>query len=193
MPGPLLTATLVSSAERGFWAGPQIVLGHALLEITLITALLAGASAVLVQPAVTAVISLAGGIFLVYLGGSMIRDVILGRLQVVHAKGAETSAAHVTMHPVLTGLLISVSNPFWSIWWATIGLGYLTLSLKSGIPGVAAFFSGHILADLSWYALVAAAVSKGGALLSPQLYKGILMACGLFLIGLGGYFFYSGL
>lgn len=193
MPGPLLTATLVSSAERGFWAGPQIVLGHALLEITLIAALLAGASVVLVKPAVTTVISLGGGIFLVYLGGSMIRDVILGRLQVFQAHEAETSAAHVTMHPVLAGLLISVSNPFWSIWWATIGLGYLTLSLKSGIPGVASFFSGHILADLSWYALVAVAVSKGGALLSPPIYKGILMACGLFLIGLGGYFFYTGI
>ena len=32
MPGPLLTVTVGEAARRGFWAGPLIMVGHALLE-----------------------------------------------------------------------------------------------------------------------------------------------------------------
>ncbi|MBE3588674.1 MAG: LysE family transporter, partial [Thermoanaerobacteraceae bacterium] len=82
------------------------------------------------------------------------------------------------MHPVLAGILISLSNPYWSLWWATVGLGYIVLSLKQGVPGLASFFSGHILSDLAWYGLVAAAVAGGRRFLTPVLYRGILVACG---------------
>ncbi|MFY9120210.1 MAG: LysE family transporter [Syntrophomonadaceae bacterium] len=194
MPGPLLTATMVSSAERGWGAGPLIVLGHALLELALVAALLAGIAQFLVQPRVTTVIALVGGVFLVYLGITMIRDVWSGRLSSIQASSTDGSAsAPVSMHPVLAGILISLFNPYWSIWWATVGLGYLTFALNSGLSGITSFFSGHILSDLAWYTLVAIAVSKGQALLSPRVYKGLLVGCGLFMLGLGIYFFYSGL
>ncbi|MQL53248.1 hypothetical protein GFC01_13470, partial [Desulfofundulus thermobenzoicus] len=96
------------------------------------------------------------------------------------------------MHPVLAGILISLSNPYWSLWWATVGLGYIVLSLKQGVPGLASFFSGHILSDLAWYGLVAAAVAGGRRFLTPVLYRGILVACGFFLIFLGGSFIFWG-
>lgn len=194
MPGPLLTATMVSSAERGWGAGPLIVLGHAVLELALVVALLAGIAQFLVQPTVTTVIALIGGVFLVYLGITMIRDVWSGRLRTIHADNTDGSVSvPVSMHPVLAGILISLFNPYWSIWWATVGLSYLTFSLNSGLSGVTSFFSGHILSDLAWYTLVAYTVSKGQAFLSPRIYQGLLFGCGLFMLGLGLYFFYSGL
>mgnify|MGYP000862952647 CR=1 FL=1 len=61
MPGPLLTVTIAESARRGFKAGPLIVLGHAILELALIIALLAGLSFYLKKPLVTTVISIVGG------------------------------------------------------------------------------------------------------------------------------------
>lgn len=42
MPGPLLTATISESSERGFIAGPMMIAGHAILELGLVIALLAG-------------------------------------------------------------------------------------------------------------------------------------------------------
>jgi threonine/homoserine/homoserine lactone efflux protein len=119
MPGPLLTATMVSSAERGWLAGPQIVLGHALLELALVAALLAGIAQFLVQPTVTMVIALVGGVFLIYLGITMIRDVGMGRLKTLPGSDAQSGSVPVTMHPILAGILISLFNPFWSVWWAT--------------------------------------------------------------------------
>ena len=137
MPGPLLTVTIAESAQRGFKAGPLIVLGHAILELALIIALLAGLSLYLQKPVVTTVISVIGGAFLLVMGFNMIKDVLQGR---VTLENSENDAGKgINMHPVMAGILVSVSNPFWSVWWATIGLTYLTLALKSGAVGITSF------------------------------------------------------
>jgi threonine/homoserine/homoserine lactone efflux protein len=93
---------------------------------------------------------------------------------------------------VLAGILFSFSNPYWMLWWATIGLGYITLSMQRGFLGLSFFFSGHILADLVWYSFISAAVAGGIKFLSNKIYRGILVACGIFLLGLGGGFIYYG-
>lgn len=189
MPGPLLTVTIAESARHGFKAGPLIVLGHAILELALIISLLAGLSLYLQKPAVTTVISIVGGAFLLFMGFNMIRDVLQGR---VSLESNENNAGKaITMHPVMAGILVSVSNPFWSVWWATIGLTYLTIAFKNGVMGITSFFSGHIMADLLWYSLIAAAIAGGRRFLKQQVYQTIIMLCGLFLMGLGGYFIYG--
>lgn len=191
MPGPLLTVTIAESARRGFKAGPLIVLGHAILELALIIALLAGLSFYLRKPLVTTVISIVGGAFLLFMGLNMIKDVLQGR---VTLESSENNADKgVNMHPVMAGILVSVSNPFWIVWWATVGLTYLTMALKSGVIGIASFFSGHIMADLLWYSLIAAAIAGGRRFLKPRVYQAIIILCGIFLIGLGGYFISTGI
>jgi len=52
MPGPLLTATISESSQRGFVAGPLMIAGHAILELTLVIALLAGLAPFFQQPVV---------------------------------------------------------------------------------------------------------------------------------------------
>ena len=71
--------------------------------------------------------------------------------------------------PVAAGFLISLSNPYWILWWATVGITYLNLSLRFGAMGLAAFFGGHLLADLSWYSLVALGVARGRRFLERPL------------------------
>ncbi|ACV61276.1 Lysine exporter protein (LYSE/YGGA) [Desulfofarcimen acetoxidans DSM 771] len=99
----------------------------------------------------------------------------------------------VSMHPVLAGILVSLSNPYWSIWWATLGLSYITLALENGTAGLLSFFSGHILADFIWYALVAAAVAGSRNFIKPAIYRVIVLICAVFLVVLGGYFIHSGI
>lgn len=122
-PGPLLTVTIAESAQRGFRAGPLIVLGHAVLELMLILALLAGLSLYLARASVTRVVSIIGGLFLLYMGTTILLDLRSGKLSL---KQTDTSAAPgIKLHPVAAGFLISLSNPYWIIWWASIGLTYL--------------------------------------------------------------------
>ncbi|MEW6458409.1 MAG: LysE family transporter [Bacillota bacterium] len=199
MPGPLLTLTVAESARHGFRAGPLLVLGHGILEAALIVALTAGLAAVLVRAEVTAAIAVIGGAFLIWMGYSIARDALRGRVQLAVAAGGNpgaavgTAAAPALPRLVGLGIATSLSNPYFTLWWATIGLGYITLSLERGPAGLAAFFTGHILADLAWYSLVAAAVAGSGRFLTPRIYRGILAVCGSFLVTLGGYFIWSGL
>ena len=94
---------------------------------------------------------------------------------------------------MLSGVLGSASNPYWFIWWATIGVTYLLWSLKLGIAGVASFFAGHILSDLSWYALVAIIIATGRKAINNTVYSWLLVICGVALVGLGAYFVVSGI
>jgi len=94
---------------------------------------------------------------------------------------------------VPAGVLVSVSNPYWVIWWASIGTAYISESLEEGAAGVTSFFSAHILSDLAWLSLVAFVLATGRRLMSHSVYQGILLMCGLFLLVLAGWFIYSGI
>lgn len=190
MPGPLLAVTISGAARRGFWTGPLVVVGHAILEFLLIVLLLLGLASLLGREGVKIVIGTAGGSFLVYSGWVMSRDALKGRVSInIKANAKELVPSDVSrMSPVIAGILVSLSNPYWSMWWATIGLLYITQAMQFGLWGMTSFFSGHILADLVWYSLVAGAVSGGRKFISHKIYNGILVVCGLFILALGLYF-----
>jgi threonine/homoserine/homoserine lactone efflux protein len=188
-PGPLLTVTISEVVRRGFWAGPMLVLGHAILELTLLLGLTLGLSEFLVQDVVAGFVRLAGGAFLVWMGLDILRSRKKIRLELIPQGMPIDSGRSI----LVSGILVSLSNPFWLIWWATIGLTYLTLALEHGRVGIAAFYMGHILADLIWYSLIAFIVAAGRRFVSANVYRGLLIVCGVFLIYIGVRFLYLGL
>jgi threonine/homoserine/homoserine lactone efflux protein len=185
MPGPLLTITIGESAKKGALAGPLLILGHGILEGALVFLLLSGLSSFINRTEFKLFSFLAGGIILIIMGYTMVRDA--GKLE-IDTKGV---TSHRAGNTVLLGIIGSLSNPYWIIWWATIGLGYLVASIKSGIPGVIAFFTGHILADLAWYSLVSTAVARGKKVVSVKYYRRVIAICGVFLFLFGGWFLYE--
>ncbi len=185
MPGPLLTATISESSQRGFAAGPLMIAGHALLELFLVVILLLGLAPFFQLPVVFVVCALAGSAILFWMAFGMLRNV--PKLSLSSAAGQGRLS-----HPVLSGIIMSVSNPYWIIWWATIGIGYILYSWQFGVWGVVFFFTGHILADLAWYSSVAAAVASGRRFLTDRLYRGLIAVCGVFLVVFAGYFAYAG-
>jgi threonine/homoserine/homoserine lactone efflux protein len=181
MPGPLLTVTVGEAARRGFWAGPLIIVGHALLELALVLLLLAGLGVWLHRPAVLGTVGVLGAGMLGWMGVGLLKASRHSRLEL----DARTETG---LHPVAAGVLMSAANPYWLIWWLTIGLGYVMFSMKYGFLGVALFYVGHILADFAWYTLVSGAVARGRHFFSDKYYRGFLAGCGVFLFGFGGYF-----
>lgn len=182
VPGPLFTITVSESLRRGFKTGPLIIFGHGLLEITIVILLFFGISPFLLEERTRQFISVAGGIILMIMGVMLFRDA--GKTRLDLSPGERQTG----LHPVVSGILGSISNPYWIIWWVTIGLGYLVSSLRYGIPGVIAFFSGHISADLLWYSMISYAVSRGQKIMGERGYRYLLSACGIFLIFFGGWF-----
>jgi threonine/homoserine/homoserine lactone efflux protein len=186
MPGPLLTVTVSESTQRGAVAGPLMILGHAILELTLVLALLSGLAPFLKRDEVFVVIALVGGCILFWMAVSMFRSLPTLRLDL-------TGEEQKTRNLILAGILMSIANPYWTIWWATIGLGYILHSVKFGITGVIAFFIGHIMADLAWYAFISFSVAKGRSFFNDTVYRRLIGGCALFLLLFAGYFFYSGI
>jgi len=186
MPGPVLTVTIAEATRRGFWAGPLIVLGHGIIEFTLFIALVLGLGSFLKHDLVFGIVGLGGGIVLVGMGVSMVRGTRQATLKLDLDAGARS-------RPVIAGLLTSISNPYFIIWWATIGLSYIALSQQHGIMGLGSFYSGHIMADVVWYFAVAAAITVGKKIMDDHTYRWIIGLCGGFLVLLGLSFGYFGL
>jgi threonine/homoserine/homoserine lactone efflux protein len=183
-PGPILTVTVAESARRGFKAGPLIISGHALLELIVVLAIILGLGSYLKSALVMGIIALLGGAMLIWLGVGMVRTA--GTLSL----GAECAGGNLkhTPHPLAMGVIASISNPYWILWWATIGLGYLVAAMKLGVGGVIIFFLGHITADFAWYSIVSLGVSRGKALIKDKPYQMIIRLCGLLLLGFGIWF-----
>ncbi len=189
MPGPLLALNISEAARRGFWAGPLLVVGHATVELFLVVALAWGLSQVLGSNLVRGIIGVLGGLFLMWMAFSILRQARHQELPLA----AENPTGMPTRRLVLAGVLVSVANPFWLVWWATAGAELLLRSLTAvGVIGVALFYIGHILADLGWYSLVSLLIAKGRRLMSNRVYRGLLAICGVALLGMGCYFLVSG-
>jgi threonine/homoserine/homoserine lactone efflux protein len=186
MPGPLLTATISESSKHGFITGPLMTAGHAILELVLVIALLLGLAPFFQQPLVFVATALGGSAILLWMAVAMFRS-----LPSLHLSWEGDQKRR--NHPLISGIVMSVANPYWIIWWATIGLGYILYSWQFGLWGVAFFFVGHILADLVWYSLIAAAVAGGRHFLTDRLYRTLIAVCAVFLVAFAGYFCYAGL
>ena len=182
--------TVRESARNGFKTGPLIILGHGVLELSLIAALLVGFSAVIKNPLFLAGVGILGGTVLLGMGVfGWSRSG--GGLKLNSASRDIPSSSDIKI--VRAGILTSLSNPYWFIWWATIGIAYLGKSWKYGWAGLTSFYSGHILADLLWYSLVSAAVAGGRSFFTPGVHRWVLRVCSLFIAGLGIYFIHSGM
>ncbi len=187
MPGPLTAVTVEHALRRGYLAAPLATLGHALLEAVMVILLIVGLGEYLALPYITAVIGVAGGLVLAWMGWGMIRSAAGATLSLDTFSSGETGSTF------WSGLIATASNPYWFLWWATVGAGYVALSRNHGLPGVLLFFSGHILADFLWLSLLAVALVSGKRWLTDGVYKWIVFGLGLFLCAFSLYFFWSGL
>jgi threonine/homoserine/homoserine lactone efflux protein len=119
MPGPLLAATVGESVRHGPRAGPLLIAGHAVLEFALVAALFLGLAPLLTDHKVTAVIGIAGGAVLLWTAFGMVRT--LPVLSLTKDKAMNRGQGRL----IVSGILLSLSNPYWTIWWATFGLAYI--------------------------------------------------------------------
>ena len=188
-PGPLLAYDIKESLRIGPWAGPAISLGHSILELGVVALLYFGAATILDSDVAQICISIIGGAVLIFMAATFIRN---------SSKHSEINTIpnksyFDKMGPVIGGVIVTVSNPYWSVWWVTVGLAYLIWSQEYGLVGVACFYFGHILADFAWFSLVSIIIASGRNLIVGKIYKIILVLCGVGMGGMGIYFFIRGI
>jgi threonine/homoserine/homoserine lactone efflux protein len=178
-PGPTLIATINSSLTGGWSVGPRVTLGHAFVELLMVIVIITGLSVAV--SAYSAIIAGVGGIALV----------LFGVLTILEARKANLSFSEgpsVSPRPFMAGILTSISNPYFWIWWFTVGSALLIGAYQGGPILAVAFILGHWGADLAWLTLVSASIHRGRFVLDEIHYRWILGLCGLFLIGFGLYY-----
>lgn len=190
-PGPVTMMTIAASAQVGWRAGPLIATGHSLLELGLVAGLAVGFGAALQHRWIVAAVSVGGGLMLLWMAWGTLRGV--PRLRRI-ALTADAPATRSALRLLGAGVALSVANPYWLLWWATIGATYVLTALReAGLVGLAVFYIGHISADYTWGTLVSALVASGRRWFGGPLYQGLLACCGLALGVLGVLFLSSGI
>ncbi len=191
MPGPVLIATILHSAKKGYMTGPLVTVGHAFVE--LIMAILLGLGLVLIIGSleVRVIIRFLGGVALMWMGFEASK---YSKKATMEGLVESESLSKVLMYgPILLGLLMSISNPYWWVWWVTVGNTFLIEGVAvAGLLGVATFYFSHIMSDLAWYTIVSSSIGKSRKAINDKVYRYVLVGCGIFLIGLGIIFLIEG-
>ena len=180
MPGPMLTACIGASLREGFRAGPRIVLGHGIVEVALVALLAFGLAPLLTHPALLRGIGLVGGALMMCMGVDLARN-----SRAVAAAALAGNSSGGAGAAVRAGMFTSLGNPYFYVWWSTVGLTLILRGRDAGWAGLPVFYGGHILSDIAWYFAVAFAVSHGRRVAPPGVFRWILVLCGVALAGFG--------
>ncbi|MBN2136597.1 MAG: LysE family transporter [Sedimentisphaerales bacterium] len=180
-PGPV-TATTIVMGSRNRWAGVLIAVGHGIVELPLIILIVLGINRILKSQPVQIGIGLAGGLFLIIMAVQ-----IMGSLRRLDEQQTESPKGT----PIIAGIVLTAGNPYFLLWWATIGLGLATRAGDRGAWAFALFALVHWLCDLVWLAALAWASFKGSELLGTRALRVVLIICSLALFAFAAMFLYD--
>jgi threonine/homoserine/homoserine lactone efflux protein len=202
MPGPVTAAT-IAKGYKSKWAGIHIALGHGAVEFPTIAFMALGFSAVLKNVWVAIAIGLAGGTMLVYMGLSMMtsREGVVAKLRESDSKAKDVKGKKGSKgrskqdpfpyHPFLAGVITTASNPYYFLWWATLGAALTLNALEFGLVVLVVFAVLHWSVDLGWDFFIGYAVNKSKRFWDKKVYITVFAICGLIMIVFGIWFIAS--
>lgn len=194
MPGPVSAMAVSEGSRRGAVAGPLLTGGHAAAEGVLVGLLALGFGPVLGHPAVVGAIGVVGGVVLLWMGWGTLTTARSG-VPVVSSPADHVTTKTGTMAGLVrTGILATAGNPYWLLWWATVGASYFVAFSRFGLVAILVLFlAGHLALDLGWNSLLASLAGSGRTRFPLQAYRAVLGSCGVFVMALSVYFCYSGI
>jgi len=179
-PGPLFAANIAQGLRGGGKAGIQMAIGHTIVELPLVVLLGIGVFSLEIFPEFRTIISIIGAIVLFIFAGIQIKT-ILQRNETKHF-----SPKHGA---VFTGAILSAINPFFIIWWLSIGFKLISdAMLIWAFTGILIVFLLHIWMDFAWLYSIAHLASKSTKILSSRNYKILMIILSSMLIYFGIYF-----
>jgi len=174
-PGPV-TAVAIAMGSRNRFAGTLMALGHGAVEFPLMVLLIFGVGRFLQIPQVGIGIGLAGGAVMIFIAVQMFRG--LGRPD-------DPTVPAARRGPFAAGLFLSGSNPYFLIWWATVGLAMITQAREFGMWAFVLFALAHWSVDLIWLTILSWASFKGAAIFGPKGQRIVLAVCATAMFGFG--------
>ena len=176
-PGPLFAANITYGLREGVKSGIKIAIGHSIVELPLVILLGIGVFSLEIFPEFRTIISIFGAITLFVFAGIQIKT-ILGKNKNISIKPKQG--------PIVTGILLSALNPFFIVWWLTIGFKLISdAMLIWAFAGILIVFVFHIWMDFAWLGITAFLASKSRKIISNRNYKIMILVLSLTLIYFG--------
>ena len=179
-PGPLFFVTVSHGIKSGTKSGLLFSIAHSLVEFSLVMLLALGLLSVANVPAVRLVVGVAGGAALIIFGAMQIRGSF-------SYKPEETKTGQsATRNLFLLGLALTGLNPYFIVWWLTVGANLIFISLEfAGLAGVVFMFVCHVWVDYAWLILVSGFAKRSSKILRFKWYRILMAIFGLVLIYFG--------
>ncbi len=182
----IVTAMTIAKSYKSPWTGPYVALGHAVTEIPLILLVYFGFTYFFEKTVVQIILSLAGGGMFIFLG-----------IVIFRARTSITQEGKDLPYSAFTaGILTSLLNPFFWLWWATVG-SMLVMKLQDfGATGLILFIITHWSCDLIWLSIISFFVfytQRFWGRRALKVQEGIFIICSLLLVGFGGWYLVSGI
>ena len=182
-PGPLFFVTISQGVKSGTKSGFLFSVAHTLIEFSLVMLLALGLVSVASEPVVRLAVGVAGGLVLLVFGALQIRGSFSYNSDEVKPKQMTNRKL------LLIGLAFTGLNPYFIVWWLTIGANLILISLEfAGLLGVVFMYVCHVWVDYVWLTLVANFAKRGAKVLRLKWYRVIMAVFGAVLIYFGLYF-----
>ena len=177
LPGPLTAATIAKGYHEKN-AGVFIGLGHGIIEIPIIALIYFGFATYLTIPLVKQAMGVAGGLLLV----------IMGLMIFLTFKKPVAGSVSLPYNSLVTGIIMTGGNPYFFLWWATVGVALIAGAVTFGIYALVLFTVVHLACDIGWEQVVSMTVFKTRHLWTPHVQKVVFGICALVLVGFGIWF-----
>ncbi len=180
MPGPVFAVT-VAKGHKNWNSGFFIALGHAIIETPLIILIYVGFAKFFTSNIIKIIISLGGGLMLIYMGIEMFK---------VREK-IEKGEADLSYGSVAAGIITTTVNPYFFLWWATIGAALIIKASIFGLIGIILFTVTHLSCDFVWDLIVSSTVYKSKRFWNQKIHEIVFGGCSLILLIFGLWFVFS--
>ncbi len=177
-----VTVVVVGHGARSPRAGALIALGHGVVEFPLMVLIVLGLGPLLERPLVSGIIGIAGAAVLFWMGLGLLRSI---RREQDHTVRRESS-------PFVAGILMTAANPYFLVWWATVGATLVFRAWEFGVWQFAVFAVVHWSLDFGWDFFLSAASYRGVNVLGERFLKGVSLVSGILLIIFGVRFLWDG-
>ncbi|HET7643398.1 MAG TPA: LysE family transporter [Nitrososphaeraceae archaeon] len=195
-PGPLFFINILYGSKYGSFVGLKIALGHTIAEFPLITVLsyvLYTFSSFHVSDTIFKIIGTIGGIFILIFSILQIKSLIKDK-EFIQVQGISKLKFNIR-NPVLIGFIFTILNPFFLIWWFTIGSTLISESILNfgSIEGTSLLFFSHIWMDYFWLCFTSFMVNKGKSVINAKIYQMFVFVISVILGMYGIYLLFTSL
>jgi threonine/homoserine/homoserine lactone efflux protein len=177
-PGPLLALVMTTTLQRGLLAGVRVALSPLVTDAPII--LLCVLVLTNLPAAFASVVSLLGGLFVIYLGIEGLRDARHATLEI---KASPDSGAR----DLLRGALVNALSPHPWLFWLGVGAIKVLDAWKKSPANAFGFLFGFFLLLIGCKIAIASGLAFGRQWLTLPLYRGLLTVGGLALLIAGGF------